>query len=72
MDKIIRSTDKLAKWCSTGVQGAIGARVMEPIYVSNIVFGSDTNDIQVRKAPSGHIFENVFSIISLNLIIINI
>ena len=35
----MRSADKLAKWCVTGVQGAIGSRIMEPIYCSGIVFG---------------------------------
>ena len=35
----MRSADKLAKWCVTGMQGAIGSRIMEPIYCSGIVFG---------------------------------
>jgi hypothetical protein len=34
-----RGGDKLAKWCVMGVQGAIGARVMDPIYISSIVIG---------------------------------
>ena len=44
------STDKLAKWCTTGVQGAIGARVMEPIYISSIMIGTnDAYDVQGVK-----------------------
>ena len=38
-----RSGDKLAKWCVMGVQGAIGARVMEPVYISQVVIGNDTD-----------------------------
>ena len=34
-----RSGDKLARWCVMGLQGAIGARVMEPVYISGIIIG---------------------------------
>jgi len=34
-----RSGDKFARWCVMGLQGAIGARVMEPVYTSGIIIG---------------------------------
>ena len=34
-----RNGDKLARWCVMGLQGAIGARVMEPVYMSSIIIG---------------------------------
>ena len=54
----MRSADKLAKWCVTGLQGAIGSRIMEPVYCSGIVFGPGEGypDIQVTN-----FFERVIS-----------
>jgi len=44
------STDKLAKWCATGVQGAVGARVMDPVYISSVVIGAaNEQDVQGVK-----------------------
>jgi tRNA-specific adenosine deaminase 1 len=39
-------SDKIARWNVLGIQGALGAEILEPIYLSNIVIGEVNEDLR--------------------------
>lgn len=48
-------SDKICKWNVLGVQGALLANIIEPIYLKSIVLGSLLHDIHLHRAISGRI-----------------
>lgn len=63
-----RSGDKLAKWCVVGVQGAIGARVMEPVYISQVVIGNENEPENVALRLRMYLKVIVYNVVIITII----
>ncbi|KAF9482006.1 adenosine deaminase/editase, partial [Pholiota conissans] len=42
-------SDKIARWSVLGVQGALGAQVLTPVYIGNVVVGAQDVPTELRK-----------------------
>jgi hypothetical protein len=41
-------SDKIAKWSVLGIQGSFGAKLLEPVYISDVVIGEVPVEQEVR------------------------
>ncbi|KAJ8043208.1 Adenosine deaminase domain-containing protein 1 [Holothuria leucospilota] len=59
--KLATGSDKLMKWNSAGVQGALLGHIIQPIFISTVVLGSGYNHGHLSRAIAGRVDKEIFA-----------
>ncbi|XP_077470616.1 double-stranded RNA-specific editase B2-like [Stigmatopora argus] len=51
-------TDKMAKWCAVGVQGALLSHLLEPIYLRSLTVATSSHAAQLRRTLARRLLPN--------------